>query len=81
MKWFIFLMILFFGGCQSVGSYQKKAASTKESPNDVRSAIESVAGAVSAAARVKYCPTCGRRFSPQVNICPVDGTQLKEVEP
>lgn len=80
---YLALFIVFMSGCQSAAPYQKGApAAAQESPAEVRSAIESVAGAVATkTARVKYCPVCGRRFSPQVNVCPFDGAQLKEVEP
>jgi len=83
MSRLLFILIFLVSGCQSTASYQKnKTVTTSESQMEARSAIESVAGAVSTTtARVKYCPVCGRRFSPQVSVCPFDGAQLKEVEP
>lgn len=81
---FIFaLFLMFVLGCQATAPYQKTndAASKAETQDDVRSAVESVAGAVSrTSVRVKYCPVCGRRFSPSVTICPFDGAELKELE-
>jgi len=80
---FIFLIFTMLG-CQSTAAYKKdmgNVPATTETPQDVRSAVESVAGAVSKTpARVKYCPVCGRRFSPSVTQCPADGTALKELE-
>lgn len=28
----------------------------------------------------KFCPQCGRRFTSSVNVCPYDGTELKDIE-
>jgi hypothetical protein len=81
---FIFaLLLVFLFGCQATSPYQKThdPSSKAETQQDVRSAVESVAGAVAKTPmRVKYCPTCGRRFSPSVTTCPVDGAELKELE-
>ena len=81
---FIFaLLMVFVLGCQSTSPYQKTEVTPlkTETQKDVRSAIESVAGAVAITPlRVKYCPTCGRRFSPSVSTCPFDKTELKELE-
>ena len=83
MRYFIIFLTIVVVGCQSVPSPKKNdgARGTKETPQDVRSAVESVAGAISQnATRVKYCPVCGRRFSPSVTQCPDDGTVLKDLE-
>ncbi|MFA6378410.1 MAG: hypothetical protein WCX16_01330 [Candidatus Omnitrophota bacterium] len=84
MKFILILLIVAMVGCQSTSVYKKEevdVSSREETPGDVRSAVESVAGAVSKKpARVKYCPICGRRFSPSVVQCPVDGADLKELE-
>jgi hypothetical protein len=82
MNVFFVILCVFILGCQSTAPYQKQDGVIKtESTQDVRSAIESVAGAVSKMPmRVKYCPVCGKRFSPSVMKCPADGTELKELE-
>lgn len=28
----------------------------------------------------KFCPQCGRRFTGSVQVCPYDGTELKDIE-
>jgi len=79
---FIFFLIAIIG-CQTTSLQKKESpdAARSETPQDVRSAIESVAGAVSqGATRIKYCPVCGRRFSPSVTQCPDDGAALKDLE-
>lgn len=84
IKILVILLCIFLLGCQSTMPYQKQgegASGKSETPQDVRRAIESVAGAVSQSPiRVKYCPVCGRRFSPSIVQCPFDGAQLKELE-
>jgi len=84
MKFIFIALLIFMFGCQSTASYQKEAkdvSSRTETPQDVRSAIESVAGAVTKGQQhLKYCPVCGRRFSPSVIKCPMDNADLKELE-
>ncbi len=52
-----------------------------ETREDVTTAIEGIADAVTGKdIRVKYCPVCGKRYSPRITHCSVDGALLKELE-
>ncbi|MDP8265450.1 MAG: hypothetical protein P9M07_00730 [Candidatus Aceula meridiana] len=84
----LFLLICFlsFIGCQTCftcrGSSPKAIVNPKgESDQEVQSAIESVAGAVTQTkVYIRYCPVCGRRFSPDQEKCPYDGSELKDLK-
>ena len=80
-KFFIILLVCFlFAGCQTTAS-SKSAAQSSEKTMDVRSAIEAVADVMTTnEVKIKYCPVCGRRFSPSVETCPYDGATLKILE-
>ncbi len=56
---------------------------TKELENDqeVRSAVESIADAMGGAkVQVKYCPKTGKRYNPDMKMCPVHKIPLEWVE-
>ena len=51
-----------------------------QSDEDARQAVETITESLSGgAAKVKYCPICGRRYSPHMKTCPVHGVELKEL--
>lgn len=81
---FAFFLILLLG-CQATSLQKKEAKAsieTSENSAEARSAIESVANAVTKnQVHVQYCPVCGRRFSPSVTKCPFDDSELKELTP
>ena len=80
---YLSLGITFLMGCATSPSVTKTSLSSKkeETVQDVRSAVESVADAVTGKdACVKYCPVCGRHYSCRVNICPFDQAPLKKVQ-
>ncbi len=82
-KWiFVIIVFFFISGCQAVATQRNNPSSLQvEGAGEIQSAIESVAGAVSKRKiRIKYCPVCGRRFSPDVVQCPFDGAKLKDLE-
>ncbi len=45
-----------------------------------RSAVEAVSGAMTGEVTVKYCPVDGKRYSAQMQECPVHHVPLKTVE-
>ena len=48
---------------------------------ETRSAIKTIRENLSGSqARVKYCPVCGRRYSPHLKTCPIHGVELKELQ-
>jgi len=82
---FLFICLLSFVGCQTCSSCRvsspKEISSATESDQEVQSAIESVADAMTQAKiYIKYCPICGRRFSPTQEKCPYDGSTLKDLK-
>ena len=81
MRFLFILFIVFLAGCQTTALQKKENAATVKSIKEAQSAVESLKGAVTPTqVRVRYCPVCGRRFSPSVNQCPFDKTELKELE-
>ncbi|MDD3375635.1 MAG: hypothetical protein PHY73_07955 [Candidatus Omnitrophica bacterium] len=81
-KFFIILLIscISFWGCQTTSS-DKSLSRPKEKATDVQSAIEAVADVMTThKAQIKYCPVCGKRFSPSVETCSEDGTKLQFLE-
>ena len=80
-KVFIVLLIcVFFLGCQTISS-KKNVVQLKEKATEARSAIEAVADVMTTnEVRIKYCPVCGKRFSPSVETCPYDGAKLQFLE-
>ena len=82
MKKILFLICtLGFLGCQTPSGRGAGPSPADESAADVRSAIESVAGAVTQKkVQIKYCPVCGRRYSPSQAVCPYDQSELKELK-
>ena len=77
---FILLLCGMLTGCQACSSCRAKTPQQMEDPEDIQSAIDAVAGSVTQTnLRIKYCPTCGRRYSPNRKVCPQDGAVLKEL--
>ena len=47
----------------------------------IGAAVGAISGAlIGEKMETKYCPTCGRRFTSGVKYCPVDGTELKDIQ-
>lgn len=83
-KRFLFaLFLLFIASCTTAQvQNQNSKISSKDSPQDVRSAVGAVAGAITGKnVEAKYCPVCGRHYSAKVEACPIDGTKLREIAP
>lgn len=75
----IFLFVLFLG-CQTASS-DKNIKNPDETTQDMHSAIEAVVDVMTTnEIKIKYCPVCGKRFSPSVETCPYDGATLRLVE-
>lgn len=52
-----------------------------QSDPQARDAVETITENLTGAKRkVKYCPVCGKRFSPHLTICPEHQVELKEIE-
>jgi len=82
MRFLLIFFVLLFVGCQATSAQQKEENAQKaKNIKETESVVGSLTGAVTPGqARVRYCPACGRRFSPSVNQCPFDKTELKELE-
>ena len=81
MKYIIILFLCgILAGCQACSSCRADAPQHGEDPQDRQSAINSVAESVTQTKlHIKYCPVCGRRYSPSREVCPRDGATLKEL--
>lgn len=55
----------------------KQIRKDKEAESAVKAITESVSGKQ---IQVKYCPICGQRFDPSVEICPVHNVNLEFLE-
>lgn len=86
MKIFLFYIVVFFlSACQSLPVDQRQPAASgarpSENARDVKTAVKSVADTITAQkVLIQYCPMCGRRYSPDVEHCPIDGSALKELQ-
>jgi len=58
----------------------RNAVRKSRTDEDTRTAIEAVGGAMSGEVTVKYCPVDGKRYSAQMQECPVHHVPLKTVE-
>ncbi len=74
--------VLFFSGCatsQKKGTIQGDLK--RESPREITDSLQKVSGAVTKKGiRAKYCPICGRHYSPRVQRCPFDNSPLKVIK-
>lgn len=81
MRFLFILFMVLLVGCQATSSQKKEDAVKVRSLEETQSAVESLKGAVTPTqGSAKYCPVCGRRFSPSVTQCPFDQATVKEVE-
>jgi hypothetical protein len=81
MKILLFILFLSCLGCQTVGGHGRDQSSSRQGRAEAVSAIESVAGAVTQRnVKIKYCPLCGRRYSPSQTVCAHDGSELLYLE-
>ncbi len=81
MRLYLLFLFLCCAGCQTIGSQGLDRSSAHERRAEAVSAIESVAGAVTQKnVKIKYCPVCGRRYSPSQTVCPHDGSELYDLE-
>ena len=73
---------ILMAGCQTVSSKNAHEESLKtETPQDAQSAVKSVVTTYQEkGVRAKYCPLCGKHYAANLNVCPKDGTLLKEVQ-
>lgn len=81
MRLFLIFIVVLLVGCQATSSQKKEDALKVRSLEETQSAVDSLKGAVTPTqAHARYCPVCGKRFSPSVTQCPFDQATLKEVE-
>ena len=69
-------------GCQTTPSKKINQESKKAgTPQEAQSAVKSVVNTFKEKqVNAKYCPLCGRHYSSKLDVCPKDGTALKEVQ-
>jgi len=92
---FIILLSLFFLGCTTTqkgaavggvaGAGLGAIIGTQSGHGAEGAGIGAAVGAISGALigekmETKYCPACGKRFTSGVKYCPVDGTELKDIQ-
>ncbi len=64
-----------------IGGRDASGPRKQETNEDIRTAIENISDVVTQKnIRAKYCPVCGRHYSPRVEVCPFDETPLKELD-
>ncbi len=57
----------------------KKLSKDLRTDKEARSAIKVITDTMSGRRRVKYCPVTGRRYAPNLTVCPEHGVPLKDV--
>ena len=87
MKKDLFILIiggLYLGGCAAASQRKMQSADVvgaTETAQDVKTAVGAIADSFnSEGRRIKYCPVCGKHYSPRLAKCPADGTLLRESE-
>lgn len=82
---FFFIGLFVLIGCQASSVHRSRSIGSDQRPSetvrDVQTAVKSVADSVTfQQVNIKYCPTCGRRYSPEQERCPLDGALLMELK-
>lgn len=80
MKFFTIFLMVFLAGCQTLSQKNSDGVKMKD-VKETKEIVGSLSGAMTPGkASTRYCPVCGRRFSPSVKVCPFDNAELKELE-
>lgn len=69
---YVTVFFIFLFGCSTA-----QIRTDKEAQSAVGAISEAVTGMGST---VKYCPVTGKRYSPRIEVCPVHGVALEEVD-